>query len=153
MDGLTFKMNPKVCPIDTVYAAAYVLGHLLFNVGGIIGFVLPPAVNKLYDEGRLSEVQKHLSYSLKYLMVIAIPFVVGSAVLCEQVLRIVATAEYSSEGRHVIPVVALAFLVWLWVRSPKARHPAPWGRVSFRLFRVESRRISLCDEPVPLSGP
>ena len=47
---------------------------------GILGFVLPPALSKLYDEDRMDEVKMHLSYSLKYSLTLAIPFVFGAAI-------------------------------------------------------------------------
>lgn len=92
------------------YSAAYVLGSIPFMVAGVLGFVLPPPLFKLYDEGRISEVKTHLSYSLKYLLALAIPFVFGAAMLAEPVLRLFSTAEIASEGYPILPLVALSIL-------------------------------------------
>lgn len=93
-----------------VYSAGYNIGHIPFMITQVLAFVLPPALSKLYDEGRMTEVKTHLSYSLKYLLAVAIPFVFGAAILAEPVLRIFSTAEIASEGYLVVPLVALSAL-------------------------------------------
>ncbi len=93
-----------------IYSAAYGLGSVPLMVIGVLGFVLPPTLSKLYDEGRMNEVKAHLSYSLKYSLAIAIPFVFGAAVLAEPVLKLFTTAEIASEGYSVVPLVALSSL-------------------------------------------
>ncbi len=94
-----------------IYSAGYVLGSIPLMLAGVLGFVLPPTLAKLYDEGRMNEVKTHLSYSLKYLLMIAIPFVCGAAVLSKQVLRLFSTIEIASQGYYVVPLVALATLL------------------------------------------
>lgn len=94
-----------------VYSAAYTLGSILFMLASVLSFVLPPTLSKLYDEGRTDEVKTHLSYSLKYLLMMAIPFVCGAAALSKQVLRLFSTVEIASQGYYVVPLVALATLV------------------------------------------
>lgn len=93
-----------------VYSAAYGLGSIIFMFAGIVGFILAPALFKLYDEGRISEVKTHLSYSLKYILALAIPFVFGAAVLDKPVLRLFSTAEIAGEGYLVTPLIALGIL-------------------------------------------
>jgi len=93
------------------YSASYSLGTTPLVVVGILGFVLPPTLSKLYDEGRMDEVKIHLSYSLKYSLALAIPFVFGAAILAHPVLRLFTTAEISAQSFHVLPVVALSILI------------------------------------------
>lgn len=93
-----------------IYSAAYGLGSIIFMFAGILGFVLPPALFKLYDEGRMSEVKTHLSYSFKYLLALAIPFVFGAAILAAPVLTLFSTAEIASKGHLITPLVALSIL-------------------------------------------
>lgn len=93
-----------------VYSAGYGIGNLPFMLAGIFGFVLPPALSKLYDEGRIDEVKTHLSYSLKYILAVAIPFVFGAAMLAQPVLRLFSTAEIASQGYLIVPLVALSTL-------------------------------------------
>ncbi len=95
-----------------IYSAAYSLGTIPFMLAGVLGFVLPPTLSKLYDEGRMDEVKAHLSYSLKYLLAIAIPFVFGGVILAKEVLRLFSTTEIASQGYFVLPLVALGILFY-----------------------------------------
>jgi O-antigen/teichoic acid export membrane protein len=95
-----------------IYSAGYNIGHIPFMLAGVLSFVLPPALSKLYDEGRMEEVKTHLRYSLKYMLAVAIPFVFGAAILAEPVLRLFSTAQISSDGYLVVPLVALSTLFW-----------------------------------------
>ena len=95
-----------------VYSAAYSMGQVMFMLSGILSFVLTPAVSKLYDEGKMEDVKKHLSFSLKYLLALAIPFVFGAAVLAKPVLQLFSTAAIADEGYLVVPLVALNALPW-----------------------------------------
>lgn len=94
-----------------IYSVAYTLGSIIVMFAGVVGFVLPPLLSKLYDEGRISEVKTLLSYSLKYLLALAIPFVFGAAVLAEPVLRLFSTAEIAGEGYLVMPLITLGMLL------------------------------------------
>ena len=95
-----------------IYSAGYGLGSLMMMPAAVLGFVLPPTLSKLYDEGTMEEVKTHLSYSLKYSLALAIPFVFGAAILAEPVLRLFSTAEIASQGYLVVPLVALGCLFW-----------------------------------------
>lgn len=95
-----------------IYSAGYNLGSLMIMPAAILGFVLPPTLSKLYDEGRMNEVKTHLSYSLKYSLAIAIPFVFGAAILSQPVLRLFSTPEIASQGYLILPIVALSILVF-----------------------------------------
>lgn len=95
-----------------IYSAAYGLGSLMITVAAILGFVLPPTLSKLYDEKRWNELSVHLSYSFKYLLMINIPFVVGSTVLAEPILGLFSTAEIAAKGHLIVPLVALAILAF-----------------------------------------
>ncbi len=95
-----------------VYSAGYVLASIPFRAAAILGFVLPPTLAKLYDEGRMNEVKIHLRYSLKYFLALAIPFVFGAAILAEPTLRLFSTAEMASRGYLVVPLVALSILFY-----------------------------------------
>lgn len=95
-----------------IYSAAYGLGSLMIMLVGVLGFVLPPTLSKLYDEGKMEELKTHLSYSLKYFLAVAIPFVFGAAILGKPVLRLFSTAEIAAKGRFVVPLVALSILFY-----------------------------------------
>jgi O-antigen/teichoic acid export membrane protein len=94
------------------YSAGYGLGSLIMMPAAILTFVLPPTLSKLYDEGRMDELKTHLSYSLKYVLAVAIPFVFGAAVLAQPVLRLFSTAEMATQGYFILPLVALSSLFY-----------------------------------------
>ncbi|MGB5926288.1 MAG: flippase [Dehalococcoidia bacterium] len=94
-----------------VYSAGYGIGQIPVMLASVLSFVLPPALSKLYDEGRTEEVKTHLRYSLKYLLALTIPFVFGAAILAEPVLRVFSTAEIAAEGYFIVPLVALSVLL------------------------------------------
>ena len=102
-----------------VYSAGYALGVIPITFATVLAFVLAPTLSKLYDEGKISEVKTHLSYSLKYFLALAIPFVFGALVLAKPVLRILSNSEIASQGYFVVPLVALGVLFWgaYWVIS------------------------------------
>ena len=103
-----------------IYSAGYGLGKLMLMPVGVLGFVLPPALSRLYDEDRTEEVRTYLSYSLKYSLALAIPFVFGAAVLAEPVLGVFSTAGIAEAGYLVVPLVALSALL-LAAYSPIAQ--------------------------------
>jgi len=93
-----------------IYSAGYGLANIFLMVAMVLAFVLPPTLAKLYDEGRMDDVRVYLSYSLKYFLALAIPFVFGAAMLSEPVLRIFSTPAIASEGYFVVPFVAVSIL-------------------------------------------
>lgn len=93
------------------YSAAYALGTIPSMLSALLSFILVPATSKLYDERRFDEVRNHLRYSLKYFLMMLIPFVFGAAMLSKQVLRIFSTPEIASQGYFVVPLVALGTLL------------------------------------------
>jgi O-antigen/teichoic acid export membrane protein len=93
-----------------IYSAGYGVGNILLMVTIALALVLPPTLAKLYDEGRMDEVRVYLSYSLKYILALAIPFVFGATMLSQEVLRIFSTPAIASEGYFIVPLVALATL-------------------------------------------
>jgi O-antigen/teichoic acid export membrane protein len=113
-----------------IYSAGYAIGSIPLMLLAVVGFVLPPALSKLYDEGRMSEVQTHLSYSLKYSLAVAIPFVFGSAILAEPVLRLFSNAKIAAQGYLVVSIVALSTLILVF------------GVISHILILVKKTKIS-----------
>ena len=96
-----------------IYSTAYSIGNILFIISGILGFVLVPTLSKLYDEGKIREVQTLLAYSVKYSLAVGIPFVSGAAILSEPILKLLSTNEIASQGCFVLPVIALSTLFFL----------------------------------------
>jgi O-antigen/teichoic acid export membrane protein len=74
----------------------------------VFTFILLAPLSRLYDEGKINEVTTHLSYSLKYYLVLAIPFCFGSMVLAGPVLKIISTPEIANQGNTITPIIALS---------------------------------------------
>lgn len=94
-----------------IYSVSYSIGSITYLLSRILLFVLPPALSGLYDRGRIDEVKVHLSYSLKYLLAIAIPFTFGAAILSKPVLTLFSTSDIANEGYLITPIIALSTLV------------------------------------------
>ena len=95
-----------------IYSAGYNIGHIVMLFTAPLGFVLLPTLSKLYDEGNLGAVKTHLTYSVKYLLMIAIPAAFGLSVLAKSLLRILSTPEFVHTGAMVVPFVAVSGLLW-----------------------------------------
>lgn len=93
------------------YSAAYSLAIVPGLLAGIIGFVLPATLSRLYDGRKMDEVKNILSYSLKYFLAVAIPFVFGAAVIGQPVLQLFSTAQIATEGHFIVPIVAMGNLL------------------------------------------
>ena len=89
-----------------IYSAAYGIGNVIMLFGSYITYILSPTIFRLYDRGRLGEVKTYLSYSWKYLLILAIPAAFGLSVLAEPLLRSLTTVEFVQAGRFIVPLVA-----------------------------------------------
>lgn len=90
------------------YSAAYQLASISLLLTTVLGFVLPPALSLLFDEGRTTELAVHLRYSTSMIAFLVIPFVVGSSMLAKPLLAALSTGEIAQQSYFVVPLVALA---------------------------------------------
>lgn len=93
------------------YSPGYALGSIIGMLMAPLGFVLPAALSKLYDENNMSEVKTHLQYSLKYFLALAIPSAFGVSILSKQLLTILSTPEIALQGYLITPFVAVSSLL------------------------------------------
>ena len=93
-----------------IYSAGYSIANVLRFLRYPLSQILPPALSKSYDEDRISEVRTYLRYSLKYLLMLTIPAVVGISILSTQILQVFTAAEFVREGHSVVPFVALSMV-------------------------------------------
>ncbi len=94
------------------YSAAYNIANIMVLVITALSLVLTPALSLLSDQQRRTELAVHLSYSLKYFLMLAIPFVVGAAVMAKPLLTLFSTPDIASRANVVLPLVALSVLVY-----------------------------------------
>jgi len=92
------------------YSPGYALGSLISVFPGILTYVLVPTLSKLYDEGKINEVKIILKYSLRYILMLAIPFFFGASLLSKPLLNMFSTPEIASQGHLVTPFIALSAL-------------------------------------------
>jgi len=90
------------------YSAAYQLGSVLLILATVLGFVLPPALSRLYDEKKTTELRVHLRYTVSIIVLFAVPFMVGSSMLAKPLLVLLSTAEIAKQAHYVVPLIALA---------------------------------------------
>jgi O-antigen/teichoic acid export membrane protein len=93
------------------YSAAYSLAAAISVYASPIAMVIVPTLAYLYDNGQIEEVRKHLTYSLKYLLLLAIPSAVGISLLSRPILQVLTDAEFASAGPKVVPFVAAAMVL------------------------------------------
>ena len=91
-----------------IYTVGYGLGSLPIMVVSILGFVLPATLSHLYDNGKLDDVKKTLQYSLKYYLLVAIPFLFGTIVLAHNIIAVLATRDIADKGYFITPLIALS---------------------------------------------
>lgn len=95
-----------------IYSAAYGIGSIGLIFMEPIKLVLVPALSKLWDEQKITEVKVHLKYSAKYFFMLAIPSSFGISVLSKPILYILTTSEFIPEGIFVIPLASLCILIY-----------------------------------------
>ena len=94
------------------YTPAYSIGNILTFFIYPFAFMLPPALSKLFEEGKTDEVRIYLNYSLKYFLVIAIPATFGLSILSKQILTIFSTKEIAANSYFITPFVVLSILLY-----------------------------------------
>lgn len=96
-----------------IYAAADSLGSIPIIISTVLALILPPALSKLYDENKMQELKAYLSYSLKYALVLTIPFVFGSLVLAVPILKLFSTVEAANSGHVAMTFISLDSLIYI----------------------------------------
>ncbi len=95
-----------------IYSAGYGIGYLISFFTAPLAIVLLPTLPKLYEDNRMTEVKTHLTYSLKYFLMLAIPSVFGLSVLARPLLHSLTTLEFVPIGSLIVPLVATSYLLF-----------------------------------------
>lgn len=93
------------------YSPGYSLGSMITVFSEPLNFLLPAMLSQYYDEGKINEVKRILSYSLKYYLTIAIPSFIGLSFLSKSILTILSTPEIALNGYLITPIVTLSMLL------------------------------------------
>ena len=94
-----------------IYSACYSLGNIPRMFSALINFILMIAVSQLYDEGKHDEVKVHLSFALKYFLILSIPFVFGSLFMSESIIKLLTTKQIAEGSSQITFIVSLAHLI------------------------------------------
>ncbi|SFL14711.1 Membrane protein involved in the export of O-antigen and teichoic acid [Methanobrevibacter olleyae] len=89
------------------YSPGYALGSILLMFLSPFAVLLPAILPEHYEKGDLAEVDKYLSYSMKYYLLLTVPAGVGMSVLSKPLLYIITTPEIALGGYMVTPFVCL----------------------------------------------
>ena len=89
------------------YSPGYALGSILLMFLSPFAVLLPAVLPEHYEKGDIREVDKYLSYSMKYYLLLTIPAAVGMSVLSKPLLYIITTPEIALGGYMVTPFVCL----------------------------------------------
>lgn len=85
------------------YVPGYTIGlrfSSLITAG--LGMVLLPTVSDYYENGNISKVKTILGLSVKYFLLLAIPYFVGAIIIGRPLLRILTTSEIATEGYPIM---------------------------------------------------
>jgi len=91
-----------------VYSVAYTLGTTLLIILKPISTALLAPASKSYDEERHHEVDKYLSYSIRYFLLLAIPAAVGLSVLSDSLTNSLANPQFLEGAFGVTALVAFS---------------------------------------------
>ena len=89
------------------YSPGYALGSILLMFLSPFAVLLPAILPEHYEKGDMKEVDKYLSYSMKYYLLLTVPAGVGMSVLSKPLLYIITTPEIALGGYMVTPFVCL----------------------------------------------
>jgi O-antigen/teichoic acid export membrane protein len=92
------------------FSPGYTLGNMINLFIAPLSFLLPAALSKHYDEGKIDEVRAILGFSLKFFLALGIPAAFGLTMLSQPILNVLSTPEIASHGYQVTPFMALGAL-------------------------------------------
>jgi len=95
-----------------IYAAAYGLGIIIYNLSTPIQKALKPNLSRSYDEGNMTDVKHQLKQILRLYLMFAIPSFFGLLALSKPALLLLSTREIALQGYLITPIVALAGVLW-----------------------------------------
>jgi len=96
------------------YAPAYTIGRFLpFILGGMVYFVLKPTLSEFYDNGGIDRVKKLLNLSMKYTLLLSIPFFFGILLFHHELTALLTTGEIAREGSFIAIYTALGGIIYL----------------------------------------
>lgn len=96
------------------YNPGYSLGQLVpFMIAGVYGIVLPPTLSNYFEKGEVSIVEQVLNLSLKYFLIISVPFLFGILILYKPIITVLTgDATIASQGGVIAIYTAFSGLIY-----------------------------------------
>jgi O-antigen/teichoic acid export membrane protein len=94
------------------YAPAYTLASIVLMVPKAIGVALPPMLSRLVDAKQGEDAAKLTGAALRFYLLLAIPFVIGCAMLGTDLLTLLANADVAARAGYVPGILALGMLFY-----------------------------------------
>ena len=94
-----------------IYSAAYNIGSIVGIFMSAIGTNLFPTISNLYENNKMKELKMHLTYSLKFYLLFAIPSFFGLTILSKSLLVTLTTSDFLS-AYLISPIVALGVILF-----------------------------------------
>lgn len=94
------------------YSPSYTLGKLVILILTPLSIILPPILSRYYENNQLEKIRMVLTYSIKYFLLIAIPFTIVISLLSKPILMALTTYEIAVNGYVVIPFVILSLILF-----------------------------------------
>lgn len=94
------------------YAAAASLGALLLVFPRMTNSAVLPALTHAVDNGARNEAQRLLRNFMQVFLLLAFPFVVGSALLSAPLLTLIANDQVASTARWAMPIVSVGAVLY-----------------------------------------
>jgi len=97
------------------YVPAYILGSVILLIPKSFGMVVPQLMAKNIDEGDAFKSKIILFESVKFFMVLAVPFVFGIHLISREALILLTNEEVALQGQGVATIVALSSVFYGFV--------------------------------------
>jgi O-antigen/teichoic acid export membrane protein len=94
------------------YVPAYQLGMLVMVLPKVFGIVLHPIVSSCVDNEDAAGAKVYFDTAVHVFLLFSIPYVLGTAILGEEVLRLYASEEVAEASWVVMPIVAFASIFY-----------------------------------------
>ena len=95
-----------------LYSPAYMIGSLAMVLPKVFGVVLPPLMSQLIDKGDAVAAKNLSDNAVRIFLAVSIPYVVGAAIVGQEVLRLYADDVVAEAAWPVIPIVATASIFY-----------------------------------------
>lgn len=94
------------------YQAGYSLATLVIFLPRLLGVVLPPPLCRLWDAGRRDEAVHLASQTIRFFLILAIPFVVGTFLVGPSMVALLTTPDIALHARWISGSVSVAMVFY-----------------------------------------